>query len=141
MQVLTVAAGGTLYQDLQSQKPNGINHSVPKALRHYPFHPVKIDTASKLYDIYQVEEIGVNSFHHQAVKDMGKGFKATMIAPDGIIEAIETEEERFVVAVQWHPEMMEGPVAAIRPIFSAFVEECKTANSSLSVIETDGIIA
>lgn len=139
MQILNVATGGTIYQDLQSQKPEGINHSVRKALRHYPFHPVKIEKESVLYDIYQVEEIGVNSFHHQAVKQLGKGFKATMTAPDGIIEAMEWEKNRFVVAVQWHPEMMEGPVAAIRPIFSAFIEECKIVNPIFSTKETDGI--
>ncbi|TQR21316.1 gamma-glutamyl-gamma-aminobutyrate hydrolase family protein [Psychrobacillus vulpis] len=126
MQLLTVATGGTLYQDLQSQKPEGINHSVKQALRHHPFHPVKIEKDSKLFEIYQVDEIGVNSFHHQAVKDIGNGFKATMKAPDGIIEAVEWEEDRFIVAVQWHPEMMEGKLASIRPIFTAFVEECKT---------------
>ncbi|WP_313892668.1 gamma-glutamyl-gamma-aminobutyrate hydrolase family protein [Psychrobacillus sp.] len=127
MQLLTVATGGTLYQDLQSQRPEGINHSVNKALRHHVFHPVKIEKGSALYDIYETEELGVNSFHHQAVKELGQGFKATMTAPDGIIEGMEWEEERFVVAVQWHPEMMEGPVASIRPIFDAFVNACKIA--------------
>lgn len=141
MQLLTVATGGTLYQDLHSQKPEGINHSVPKALRHHAFHPVRIDKESMLYDIYQVEELGVNSFHHQAVKELGKGFKATMTAPDGIVEGMEWEQDRFVVAVQWHPEMMEGPVETIRPLFTTFVDQCKAANSMLSIVNTAETIA
>lgn len=141
MQLLNVATGGTLYQDLESQKPEGINHSVPKALRHYPFHPVKVEKESTLYNIYKTDEIGVNSFHHQAVKELGKGFKPTMTAPDGIVEAIEWKEERFVIAVQWHPEMMEGQIATIRPIFDAFVEECRAANRVLSIMENADIIA
>lgn len=135
IQLLTVATGGTLYQDLQSQRPEGINHSVPKAVRHHAFHTVKIERDSLLHNIYQADELGVNSFHHQAVKELGKGFKATMTAPDGIVEAVEWEGNRFVVAVQWHPEMMEGKMANIRPIFNAFVEECKSANQLLTIVD------
>lgn len=135
IQLLTVATGGTLYQDLQSQRPGGINHSVPKAVRHHAFHTVKIERDSQLYTIYQADELGVNSFHHQAVKELGKGFKATMTAPDGIVEAVEWEGNRFVVAVQWHPEMMEGKMANIRPIFNAFVEECKSTNQLLTIVD------
>ncbi|QFF98134.1 gamma-glutamyl-gamma-aminobutyrate hydrolase family protein [Psychrobacillus glaciei] len=142
MQLLNVATGGTLYQDLESQKPEGMNHSVSKALRHHPFHPVKIEKGSTLYTIYETEEIGVNSFHHQAVKELGKGFKASMTAPDGIVEGIEWDQDRFVVAVQWHPEMMEGPLASIRPIFNAFVQECKVAANQIHIkADTAEIIA
>lgn len=142
MQLLTVATGGTLYQDLQSQKPDGINHSVIKALRHHAFHPVAIEKDSLLYEIYQTDELGVNSFHHQAVKHMGQGFKATMLAPDGIIEGMEWQaNDRFVVAVQWHPEMMEDKVSTIRPIFNAFVDRCKLASANLTLIKSDETIA
>lgn len=142
MQLLTVATGGTLYQDLHSQKPDGINHSVNKALRHHAFHKVNIEKESLLFQMYQTEELGVNSFHHQAVKKLGQGFRATMTAPDGIIEGMEWETGgRFVVAVQWHPEMMEGQVASIRPIFNAFVEQCKIANGNLTLISSDETIA
>ncbi|MFJ5769074.1 gamma-glutamyl-gamma-aminobutyrate hydrolase family protein [Psychrobacillus sp. NPDC093180] len=142
MQLLTVATGGTLYQDLQSQKPAGINHSVPKALRHHAFHPVEIEKDSILYQIYETTELGVNSFHHQAVKDMGQGFKATMLAPDGIVEGMELQNgDRFVVAVQWHPEMMEAKVSTIRPLFNAFVEKCKLASHNLTLVSSDETIA
>ncbi|MDI2587479.1 gamma-glutamyl-gamma-aminobutyrate hydrolase family protein [Psychrobacillus sp. NEAU-3TGS] len=142
MQLLTVATGGTLYQDLQSQKPAGINHSVPKALRHHAFHPVEIEKDSILYQIYETTELGVNSFHHQAVKDIGQGFKATMLAPDGIVEGMELQNgDRFVVAVQWHPEMMEAQVSTIRPLFNAFVEKCKLASHNLTLVSSDETIA
>lgn len=142
MQLLTVATGGTLYQDLQTQKPEGINHSVHKAVKHHAFHSVSIEKESILYDIYQSAVLEVNSFHHQAVKELGEGFKATMIAPDGIIEGMEWETgNRFVVAVQWHPEMMEGPVSTIRPLFNSFVEACKIANQKLSLLPSEETIA
>lgn len=140
MQLLTVATGGKLYQDLASQKPEGINHSVPKSIRHHAFHPVRMEVGSVLYNIYQGDVLTVNSFHHQAVKELGQGFKATMIAPDGIIEGMEWEESnRFVVAVQWHPEMMEEKVDTIRPIFTAFVEASKMTaevNELVASVET-----
>ena len=142
MQILTVATGGTLFQDLPSQNPNGINHSVPKAIRHHAFHPVSIERDSKFYEIYQSVELGVNSFHHQAIKELGKGFRATMTAPDGIIEGVEWESEnRFVMAVQWHPEMMESVVSTIRPLFDTFVDACKMANHGLTLVTNSDTIA
>lgn len=142
MQLLTVATGGKLYQDLASQKPDGINHSVPKSIRHHGFHPVRIETSSILYDIFQGEELRVNSFHHQAVKELGKGFKATMIAPDGIIEGMEWEEpNRFVVAVQWHPEMMEAQVDTVRPIFNALIEASKMTGVAIELLPSAETIA
>lgn len=142
MQLLTVATGGKLYQDLASQKPEGINHSVPKSIRHHAFHPVRIENSSLLYDIFQEEELRVNSFHHQAVKELGKGFKATMIAPDGIIEGMEWEESnRFVVAVQWHPEMMEQQVDTVRLIFNALVEASKMTARAIGLVPSAETIA
>ena len=142
MQLLTVATGGKLYQDLASQKPEGINHSVPKSIRHHAFHPVQIENGSLLYNIFQGNDLRVNSFHHQAVKELGKGFKSTMIAPDGIIEGMEWEEpNRFVVAVQWHPEMMEEKISTIRPIFTAFVEACKMSTRVIELVASAETIA
>lgn len=142
MQLLTVATGGKLYQDLASQKPEGINHSVAKAIRHHAFHPVRMEIGSILNNIYQGDELRVNSFHHQAVKELGKGFKATMTAPDGIIEGMEWENpNRFVVAVQWHPEMMEAQVDTVRPIFNAFVEASKMNARSIELLPSAETIA
>ena len=142
MQLLTVATGGKLYQDLATQKPEGINHSVPKAIRHHAFHPVRMEVDSILYNVFQTDELRVNSFHHQAVKELGKGFQATMFAPDGIVEGIEWEEpNRFVIAVQWHPEMMEGQVDTIRPIFNAFIEASKITSQMIELVPSVETIA
>lgn len=142
MQLLTVATGGKLYQDLASQKPEGINHSVPKAIRHHSFHPVQIESGSIFNSIFLSEELKVNSFHHQAVKELGQGFKSTMTAPDGIIEGMEWEDQsRFVIAVQWHPEMMEGRVDTVRPIFTAFVEASKMNAQGLALVPSEETIA
>lgn len=142
MQLLTVATGGKLYQDLSSQKPEGINHSVPKSIRHHASHPVRIENGSILHNIFQNDELRINSFHHQAVKELGKGFKVTMTAPDGIIEGIEWEEpNRFGVAVQWHPEMMEGQVDTVRPIFNAFVEASKMNAQVIGLVPPEETIA
>lgn len=125
MQLLNVVAGGTLYQDLKQEKPDGIQHGLIGSPKYHPVHPVTIEKDSKFYHVFNTQIIGVNSYHHQAVKDIGEGFEATMLAPDGIIEGIELTEERFVCAVQWHPEMMAERNPQIRALFSAFVEKCK----------------
>ena len=105
-------------------------------------HFIPLEWKLVLYCIIftQGDDLTVNSFHHQAVKELGQGFKATMIAPDGIIEGMEWEESnRFIVAVQWHPEMMEEKVDTIRPIFTAFVEASKKTaevNELVASVET-----
>lgn len=142
MQLLNVVTGGKLYQDLASQKPEGINHSVPKSIRHHASHPVRIEIDSILFNIFQSDELRVNSFHHQAIKELGNGFKVTMTAPDGTIEGIEWEvPNRFVVAVQWHPEMMEEQVDTMRPIFNALVEACKMTDGSIKLVPAEETIA
>ncbi len=111
IQTLNVAAGGTLYQDILSQIPNAIKHrwhtseglEVPP---DYPTHRVKVKVGSRLHRIFGKEVLAVNSFHHQAVKDVAEGFEATAWADDGVIEAIEYTGECFILGVQWHPELM-----------------------------------
>lgn len=125
MQLLNIVAGGTLYQDLKRDKPEGILHGVIESPKYHAVHPVTIKKNSSFYHIFNTETIGVNSYHHQAIKDIGEGFEATMIASDGIIEGIELKAERFVSAVQWHPEMMAEHHPHILSLFTAFVENCK----------------
>lgn len=111
IQVLNVAAGGTLYQDITTQITNPIKHKwytsegldVPP---NYPTHIVKIKSGSRLHKIFGREILRVNSFHHQSVKDVGRRFVATAWAEDGVIEAIEYIGESFILGVQWHPEWM-----------------------------------
>ncbi|AOT72190.1 gamma-glutamyl-gamma-aminobutyrate hydrolase family protein [Geosporobacter ferrireducens] len=125
IQLLAVASGGTLYQDLKSQRPEGFNHTLKIAPKYHPTHHVDIQIGSKLYEIFGKERMGINGFNHQAVKELGKDFKATMLAPDGLIEGMELSGERFVIGLQWHPEMMIERYPEYMAIFTAFIENCK----------------
>lgn len=125
MQILNVAVGGSLYQDLLSQKATKFNHSLTNIFpKDEPSHMVNISRFSKLYDIFQVDKIAVNSFHHQGIKVIGKDFEATMTSEDNIIEAIEMKGERFVVGVQWHPEMLLERYPQYLKLFTSFLEYC-----------------
>ncbi len=126
IQVLNVALGGTLYQDLPSEHPSKINHSYTISSKSYPAHYVKIDEKSKLARIVGTTRLAVNSFHHQAIKKLGNGLQATAWADDNIIEAVELEGENFVIGVQWHPETMAEKDTPSQQIFNALVKETIT---------------
>lgn len=121
-QIMNVAAGGTLYQDIYAQKEASLGHSPKYAYGGYGHHKVKIMNHSKLYDIFQSEEIVVNSYHHQAVREVAEGFKITAISEDGIIEGIESENLPFAVGIQWHPEIMYKRHPEFLKIFKVFVK-------------------
>lgn len=106
IQVINVALGGTLIQDIKSEIRSSIVHDLTKVSDDFKAHSVKIDPNSKLAQILGVRELTVNSFHHQAIKRLGKGLKAVARAPDGVIEAVESTSHGYVVGVQWHPERM-----------------------------------
>lgn len=104
MQILNVVCGGSLYQDLPSQITSPISHRDP-ARAAYTFHLINIDKSSRLYkDILKYESVTINSWHHQAVKDVGQGLRVTATAADGVVEAIELESNPYVIGVQFHPE-------------------------------------
>ncbi len=124
-QVLNAALGGDLFQDLPSQKKSHVNHD-QKAPRGYPFHSVKIKQKSLLFQILKTEQIKVNSYHHQAAKNVILPLVATAWAADGVIEAIESMTHSFVLGVQWHPEGMAiVHDSHAKQLFSAFIEICK----------------
>lgn len=125
LQLLNVVAGGTLYQDIKEERPKSINHTLTKVVKYQPVHPVQIKKNSKFHDIFKTEILYVNSFNHQAIKKLGKGFEATMIAPDGLIEGIESEGDRFVCGVQWHPEMMIKHFPEMKLLFNSFILHCR----------------
>lgn len=105
IQVLNVALGGTLFQDLG--KAGHCDHFVGCSPQTHPVHQVKITPNTLLADIIGAEELAVNSYHHQAVKQLAPGLVAGAVATeDGTIESIELPGERMVLATQWHPEMM-----------------------------------
>jgi putative glutamine amidotransferase len=126
LQLITVAYGGALWQDVAAQKPGAHRHDFHgNDLAHdYPAHPIQIAPGSRLHSIVGEKLIEVNSLHHQAIKRMGAGLVATAVAADGVIEAIEIAKESFFVAVQWHPEEMYLRNDPAHRLFAAFIEAC-----------------
>jgi putative glutamine amidotransferase len=117
MQLLNVAANGTLYQDLALQYSGALRHNRGD-IRQTIVHPVRLEPGSRLAAIMGSSEIGVNSSHHQAVKEPGRLFEVVGHASDGVIEAMESLKHRFVLAVQWHPEEL----CYIEPIHKALFD-------------------
>lgn len=128
VQVLNVACGGTLVQDIPSEVRGALPHSlkVPPNEPYSLAHEVWLDKDTLLSQLMRerlsdADACDVNSRHHQAVKDVARGFKVSATAPDGVIEAIEDPAARFCLGVQWHPENF-WRTGEFRPLFEAFVE-------------------
>jgi putative glutamine amidotransferase len=124
-QVLNVAMGGTLYEDIADQHEGALQHSTPSSYpRNYLAHSVRIDEASRLAKILGKPMIEVNSLHHQGVRQLAPALLATAYAPDGIIEGMELPGHPFGLAVQWHPEALQEH-EPMRAIFHAFIEAAR----------------
>jgi putative glutamine amidotransferase len=122
MQMMNVAAGGSLVQDIDSSIETDIRHaSIPEDRTR---HEVLIDAGSRLATMVPELEFNVNSSHHQAVGRLGDGLRVTAHAPDKVIEAIEDPKHPFFVGVQWHPEDMPGETSA-GTLFAAFVDAAR----------------
>lgn len=122
-QLLNVVLGGTLYQDL-SEVPFPVLLHSQIAPRGDQFHEIVLAEDSipgKLFG----KQLRVNSFHHQAIQETGKGLRVVATAPDGIIEAVQGDEKPFVLGVQWHPEMLLTMSEEMLPLFTSFVYACK----------------
>jgi putative glutamine amidotransferase len=125
VQVLNVAAGGTLWQDIATQIPKAAKHDYhPNFPEDYRAHTIKALTGSRLASILGEENIEVNSLHHQALDRVGQGLYATAFAPDGIIEAVEGVEADWVVGVQWHPEWLIESDHRMHALFETFCNVC-----------------
>ncbi len=124
-QVLNVACGGTLYQDLPAQQPSELNHneSAEKGIRGLATHELLVEPRSRLAHAIGSGDHRANSHHHQAVKDIGRGLTVTARSEDGIVEAVEHEELSWVVGVQCHPEEMWREHDWARRLFQSFVRE------------------
>jgi putative glutamine amidotransferase len=125
MQVLNVARGGTLIQDINSQVSSAIKHEqgVP---RDRPSHKITLKTDSRIGQIAATEEALVNSHHHQAIANLGENLVAVSWSSDGLVEAVEDpRHNRFVVAVQWHPELGWKEDQLSQSIFKSFIAEAK----------------
>lgn len=126
-QVLNVAMGGTLWQDIEALMPNGQQHSWfgQNRPRNETPHRVTISAESKLAQLLGTTDAPVNSIHHQGIDKLADGLVATAFAPDGLIEAYEMPSKYFVVSVQWHPEAIVADIPAQRGLFSGFVRAAR----------------
>jgi putative glutamine amidotransferase len=130
-QVLNVALGGTLWQDIASQVPSAIKHDYfPTAgyARDFLAHDVALTPGSRLHEAFEAPTIPVNSMHHQAVRDLAPALMASARSADGLVEALESGTEHFLVGVQWHPEMFERSDERTRRLFQAFVAAARRAS-------------
>jgi putative glutamine amidotransferase len=130
IQVLNVALGGSLFQDVAGDPGTDIQHQQDKdgKPRDEPTHPVKVVAGSRLAQVLGTTDLRVNSMHHQAVKAVGRGLVPVAFAPDTIIEGVELEEpDRFVLGVQWHPEELTERDPSARRLFGALVDAATRA--------------
>lgn len=122
MQSLNVARGGTLVQDIESQIANPIKHEQGQVY-YRPAHSVRLEADSLLAQLAGTESVRVNSSHHQAVAKLGRNLRVIATAPDGVIEAvIDDRVDRFVLGVQWHPEIAWQQNRLSQAIFEKFIE-------------------
>lgn len=121
LQVMNVALGGTLYTHIIDQLPGALQHDWHDKPRSTLAHPVRVEEGTRLAEILGAPMLRVNTLHHQGIKDLAPNLKATAYAPDGLIEGIELPENKFALAVQWHPEWMTEH-KEMRSLFKAFVE-------------------
>ena len=125
LQVINVALGGTLYQDISAQRPDSLKHDYfPNAgyARDYLAHDVELAPGSRLRDLLGAASQPVNSMHHQAIRDVAPGLVVSATAPDGVVEAVELDRgDQFLLGVQWHPESIEFVDPACRHLFAGFI--------------------
>jgi gamma-glutamyl-gamma-aminobutyrate hydrolase PuuD len=135
VQMMNIAAGGSLIQDIDSQMETEIEHvSDPEDRAR---HDVIIESGTQLSTILgSSRQFSVNSSHHQAIKKVGPGFRVTALAPDGIVEGLEDPQHPFYVGVQWHPEDMPGENSA-SALFGAFVEAARKYAEARRQASTD----
>lgn len=120
MQILSVACGGTIWQDMSLIPGKVLNHMQQSACRSEVSHRIRMERASRLKE-YAGSCLYVNSFHHQAVNFPGKGVSVSARAQDGTIEAVEIDSHPFAIGVQWHPECMYRTSPEMRSLFHEFV--------------------
>ena len=121
IQVMNAALGGSLYQDIFTQVDNVLGHLPKKMPVDTLFHCINIMKGSRLEGIFNTRNLRVNSYHHQAVKQVADAFTATAFSTDNIIEAIEHKDKRFAVGVQWHPEDLTIKYPHFIKLFEALV--------------------
>ena len=121
IQFLNVYCGCTLWQDLPAQVLSDTEHHMSPPYDR-TVHRVSIIPDTKLHQIFGCTVLDVNSYHHQAIKELGSGLQAAAVSEDGLIEGVVMPAHRFVCAVQWHPEFAPPEAAAAQKLFAAFVQ-------------------
>ena len=129
VQVMNVAAGGTVHQDLAAQLPGSIKHDYFPGPAGYTrdllSHEVSIPPDTRLGRLLQTPTLRVNSMHHQGIKRVAEGLRPNAFAPDGLIEGLESPNGHFLLGVQWHPESLVERDPAMARLFAAFVEAAR----------------
>ncbi len=124
MQLLNVVLGGSLYQDIGREVTGAREHS-QKHEPSQPQHPVEVRHGTQLADAVGQGQLMVNSTHHQAVKRLGTQVVSSAVAPDGVVEAIESTAHIFAMGVQWHPEYMLHTIPTHVGIYKAFIHKAR----------------
>jgi putative glutamine amidotransferase len=123
MQILNVALGGTLYQDVGSQLPGSLRHDCyPDFSRNHIAHQIAVKPRSGLSAIVATVDLPVNSTHHQGVRAPAPDLTVVARAPDGLIEGLEYQSHPFALGVQWHPEDLIAHDPRMGQLFEAFVK-------------------
>lgn len=123
IQLMNVLLGGTLYQDLPSERPSDVEHHMETPYDRVA-HKVFVLPDTLLADIIGEGEYGVNSYHHQAIKDIAKNAEVMAVSEDGLVEAIGLKEKKFIVGVQWHPEFAYMKDEKCYKLVKAFTDAC-----------------
>lgn len=124
IQIINALYGGSLWQDLPTQHPSPVEHH-GHAPYERPVHAVDVLPGTPLASCIGVGTHAVNSYHHEAVRDVAPGLEVMAVSEDGLTEAVRDPQARFLWALQWHPEFAFKVDGSSRKIFSAFVEACK----------------
>ena len=124
IQLVNVYFGGTLIEDIPSLIKSDISHNQSEGPFEFS-HEVEVTRDSPLYALFGIERIRVNSFHHQAIDDIGEGLLPMAHTPDGIIEAVFAPSARYLRAYQWHPERLYKKCEYNLSIFKDFIKECE----------------
>ena len=125
-QILNVALGGTMYEDLASQMPGAIRHSYNGDRTHLP-HSVRVLPETQLARILDIAETPVNSIHHQGLNRLAPELQVSAVAPDGLVEGVEIPGHPFAIGVQWHPENLLQVVPVMQRLFAALVSAARQA--------------
>jgi putative glutamine amidotransferase len=131
-QLLNVALGGNLHQDIPTALPKALRHDQFTGPRDFRAHTIRINASSRLAEILATRTYAVNSLHHQALNRLGNGVRVLARAEDGIVEAIEVRGHPFALGVQFHPEELAPADEPSRRLFAAFVRACQRHQRTLA---------